>query len=65
MCGPSSLEGRFAREKHGKLTWNPQGWTLRCEKGGIRRILMNVFGNSLKFTSVSARENVRASRVGC
>ncbi len=29
-----------------------QGWTFRCEKGGIRRILMNVFGNSLKFTSV-------------
>ncbi|KAI0833277.1 hypothetical protein BC628DRAFT_1308067 [Trametes gibbosa] len=27
------------------------GWTFRCEKGGIRRILMNVFGNSLKFTS--------------
>ncbi|KAI9000649.1 hypothetical protein BD414DRAFT_472325 [Trametes punicea] len=26
-------------------------WTFRCEKGGIRRILMNVFGNSLKFTS--------------
>ncbi|EED84276.1 hypothetical histidine kinase [Postia placenta Mad-698-R] len=28
-----------------------QGWTFLCEKGGIRRILMNVFGNSLKFTS--------------
>ncbi|TBU49766.1 hypothetical protein BD309DRAFT_850823 [Dichomitus squalens] len=27
------------------------GWTFRCEKGGIRRVLMNVFGNSLKFTS--------------
>ncbi|PIL35743.1 hypothetical protein GSI_02473 [Ganoderma sinense ZZ0214-1] len=27
------------------------GWTLRCEKGGIRRVLMNLFGNSLKFTS--------------
>lgn len=27
------------------------GWTFLCEKGGIRRILMNVFGNSLKFTS--------------
>ncbi|KAL6302466.1 hypothetical protein BKA93DRAFT_858084 [Sparassis latifolia] len=27
------------------------GWTLRCEKAGIRRVLMNVFGNSLKFTS--------------
>ncbi|KAJ6496474.1 atypical/HisK protein kinase, partial [Mycena vitilis] len=27
------------------------GWTLKCEKGGIRRVLMNVFGNSLKFTT--------------
>ncbi|EIW84222.1 hypothetical protein CONPUDRAFT_163400 [Coniophora puteana RWD-64-598 SS2] len=27
------------------------GWTLRCEKGGIRRVLMNLFGNSLKFTT--------------
>ncbi|OBZ72215.1 Hybrid signal transduction histidine kinase J [Grifola frondosa] len=30
---------------------SPCGWTFLCEKGGIRRILMNVFGNSLKFTS--------------
>lgn len=29
-----------------------QGWLLKCEKGGIRRILMNLFGNSLKFTTV-------------
>ena len=42
--GPLSLHGTSAIL---------QGWTLRCEKGGIRRILMNVFGNSLKFTSVS------------
>ncbi|THV02842.1 hypothetical protein K435DRAFT_836182 [Dendrothele bispora CBS 962.96] len=28
-----------------------EGWFLKCEKGGIRRVLMNVFGNSLKFTS--------------
>ncbi|KAJ8457593.1 hypothetical protein ONZ45_g18251 [Pleurotus djamor] len=27
------------------------GWVLRCDKGGIRRVLMNLFGNSLKFTS--------------
>ncbi|KAI0050450.1 hypothetical protein FA95DRAFT_1555569 [Auriscalpium vulgare] len=27
------------------------GWALKCEKGGIRRVLMNLFGNSLKFTS--------------
>lgn len=31
-----------------------QDWTLVFEKGGIRRVLMNLFGNSLKFTSVSA-----------
>jgi signal transduction histidine kinase/CheY-like chemotaxis protein len=29
----------------------PEGWSLKCEKGGIRRVLMNLFGNSLKFTS--------------
>ncbi|KAH8983215.1 Fph type histidine kinase [Lactarius akahatsu] len=28
-----------------------EGWLLRLEKGGIRRVLMNVFGNSLKFTT--------------
>ncbi|KIJ14275.1 hypothetical protein PAXINDRAFT_116371 [Paxillus involutus ATCC 200175] len=27
------------------------GWILKCDKGGIRRVLMNLFGNSLKFTS--------------
>ncbi len=25
---------------------------VKCEKGGIRRVLMNLFGNSLKFTTV-------------
>ena len=29
-----------------------KGWLLKCEKGGIRRVLMNLFGNSLKFTNV-------------
>ncbi|KAI0767913.1 hypothetical protein BC629DRAFT_1292681 [Irpex lacteus] len=27
------------------------GWVVKCEKGGIRRVFMNLFGNSLKFTS--------------
>ncbi|KAJ9101227.1 hypothetical protein QFC21_003446 [Naganishia friedmannii] len=27
-----------------------QGWQVRCEKGGLRRVLMNLIGNSLKFT---------------
>ncbi|KAJ7739315.1 hypothetical protein B0H14DRAFT_2990917 [Mycena olivaceomarginata] len=31
--------------------WRKGGWSLKCEKGGIRRVLMNVFGNSLKFTT--------------
>lgn len=35
-----------------------QGWILKCEKGGIRRVLMNLFGNSLKFTAVSGCEYV-------
>ncbi|KAF8623646.1 hypothetical protein AX17_007345 [Amanita inopinata Kibby_2008] len=33
------------------IEYRPEGWLLKCEKGGIRRILMNLFGNSLKFTS--------------
>ncbi|KAG6373418.1 Fph type histidine kinase [Boletus reticuloceps] len=27
------------------------GWIVKCDKGGIRRVLMNLFGNSLKFTT--------------
>lgn len=27
-----------------------KGWQVRCEKGGFRRVLMNLIGNSLKFT---------------
>ena len=30
-----------------------QSWLFNCEKGGIRRVLMNLLGNSLKFTSVA------------
>ncbi|KAF8802541.1 hypothetical protein BYT27DRAFT_7341419 [Phlegmacium glaucopus] len=33
------------------IGYRPEGWSLKCEKGGIRRVLMNLFGNSLKFTS--------------
>ncbi|KAJ9475322.1 Sensor histidine kinase/response regulator [Pseudozyma hubeiensis] len=37
------------------------GWLVNCDTGGIRRVLMNLIGNSLKFTSagfvhVSLRE---------
>ena len=31
--------------------YREQGWLLKFEKGGIRRVLMNLFGNSLKFTT--------------
>ncbi|KAJ7183131.1 hypothetical protein C8R46DRAFT_1066013 [Mycena filopes] len=34
-----------------EVGWRKGGWSLKCEKGGIRRVLMNVFGNSLKFTT--------------
>ncbi|KAK7032859.1 histidine kinase [Favolaschia claudopus] len=34
-----------------EIGWRKAGWSLKCEKGGIRRVLMNVFGNSLKFTT--------------
>ncbi|WVQ72476.1 hypothetical protein IAR50_002029 [Cryptococcus sp. DSM 104548] len=27
-----------------------KGWNVRCEKGGLRRVLMNLVGNSFKFT---------------
>ncbi|KAF8301039.1 hypothetical protein DL93DRAFT_2102769 [Clavulina sp. PMI_390] len=32
------------------IGFRDQGWLLKCEKGGIRRVLMNLMGNSLKFT---------------
>ncbi|KAK0450084.1 hypothetical protein EV421DRAFT_1704638 [Armillaria borealis] len=34
-----------------EIGYRQEGWLLKCEKGGIRRILMNLFGNSLKFTT--------------
>ncbi|TFK27164.1 hypothetical protein FA15DRAFT_666663 [Coprinopsis marcescibilis] len=33
------------------IGYREQGWLLKFEKGGIRRVLMNLFGNSLKFTT--------------
>jgi signal transduction histidine kinase len=42
----------------------PGGWQVKCEKGGIRRVLMNIFGNSLKFTSVCAGSSLDIGRDG-
>ncbi|KZV97450.1 hypothetical protein EXIGLDRAFT_832857 [Exidia glandulosa HHB12029] len=33
------------------VDFRAEGWTVKCEKGGIRRVLMNLIGNSLKFTT--------------
>lgn len=33
------------------IGFREQGWLLKFERGGIRRVLMNLFGNSLKFTT--------------
>ena len=42
-----------------------QGWVFKCEKGGIRRILMNLFGNSLKFTSVCLGKSITFTQYQC
>ncbi|KAF8968010.1 hypothetical protein BDZ97DRAFT_1800465 [Flammula alnicola] len=54
---PTQDEGSpvATRRKHVEtvvdIGYRQEGWSLKCEKGGIRRVLMNLFGNSLKFTS--------------
>ncbi|KAL1411557.1 hypothetical protein Q8F55_002519 [Vanrija albida] len=32
------------------ISLRAKGWNVVCESGGLRRILMNLYGNSLKFT---------------
>ena len=43
------------------VSFRASGWLVKCDTGGIRRVLMNLIGNSLKFTTagfvhVSVRE---------
>lgn len=40
-----------------------KGWNVRCEKSGLRRVLMNLIGNSLKFTKVSRLRSLAWVRV--
>ncbi|KAG7451064.1 uncharacterized protein BT62DRAFT_960666 [Guyanagaster necrorhizus] len=47
---PSSVRSRHV-ETVIEIGHRQRGWLLKCEKGGIRRVLMNLFGNSLKFTT--------------
>ncbi|GAW01976.1 histidine kinase [Lentinula edodes] len=50
---PKEDEGQTRKHVEAVIDIGPrlEGWVLKCEKGGIRRVLMNIFGNSLKFTS--------------
>ena len=65
-----SISGVQAKAKHAQksqvetvidVSMRRNGWLVNCDTGGIRRVLMNLIGNSLKFTStgyvhVSLRE---------
>ena len=53
LATPSVAFARTAVETVIDVGLRKRGWLLTCEKGGIRRVLMNIIGNSLKFTSVS------------
>ncbi|KAG6854401.1 hypothetical protein C0991_007392 [Blastosporella zonata] len=53
--GPSPMDGvprsSPSVETVIDIGYRREGWALKCERGGLRRVLMNLFGNSLKFTS--------------
>ena len=34
------------------VEYSGEGWEFRCEKNGLRRILLNVLSNAIKFTEV-------------
>ena len=52
LAAPSLAFARTAVETVIDVGLRNRGWMLVCEKGGIRRVLMNIIGNSLKFTAV-------------
>ncbi|CUA70493.1 Peroxide stress-activated histidine kinase mak1 [Rhizoctonia solani] len=49
--GASQASGGRHVETIVDIAYRERGWSCVCEKAGIRRILMNLIGNSLKFTS--------------
>lgn len=66
-AGGSMVQARARAARDNKvetvidIALREDGWLVNCDTGGIRRVLMNLIGNSLKFTSagfvhVSLRE---------
>ncbi|KAF8606662.1 hypothetical protein BDV93DRAFT_553820 [Ceratobasidium sp. AG-I] len=52
---PGTASSKPASERHVEtlvdISHRERGWSCICEKAGIRRVLMNLIGNSLKFTA--------------
>lgn len=52
---PGSASSKPVGERHVEtlvdISHRERGWSCICEKAGIRRVLMNLIGNSLKFTA--------------
>lgn len=58
-AGSQFAFGRSSVETVIDIGLRSKGWHLVCEKGGLRRVMMNLIGNSLKFTSVSKSNVIR------
>lgn len=56
-AGGSMVQARARAARNNKvetvidIALREDGWLVNCDTGGIRRVLMNLIGNSLKFTS--------------